>query len=64
MTPMAQNSTLLDIKTLHESMAGCRFFTHLMGSMRDSCRRTLLLREINYFLLTPMTHKSLKNVGI
>jgi len=60
MTPMAQNSTLLDIKTLRESMAGGRIFTHLMGSMRDLFKRTLLLREINYFLLTTMTHKSLK----
>jgi len=64
MTPMTQNSTLLDIKTLKENMAGGRIFTHLMGSMRDLCKRTLLLREIKYFLLTPMTHKSLKHVGI
>jgi hypothetical protein len=61
---MAQNSTLLDIKTLYESMAGGRIFIHLMDSMRDSCKRTLLLREMNYFLLILMTHKSLKNTGI
>ena len=64
MTPMAQNSTLLDIKTLYESMAEGRIFIHPMSSMRDLCKRTLLLREMNYFLLTLMTYKSLKHSGI
>jgi hypothetical protein len=64
MTPMAQNSTHLDTKTLRESMTGGRIFIHLMGSIRDLCKRTLLLREINYFLLTLMTHRSLKHTGI
>jgi hypothetical protein len=32
MRPMVQNSTLLDIKTLYESMAGGSIFIHLMGS--------------------------------
>jgi hypothetical protein len=49
MTLMAQNSTLIDAKTLYEIMAGGRIFIHLMGNMRDLCKRPLLLREISYF---------------
>jgi hypothetical protein len=64
MTPMAQNSTIIDTKTCYEIMAGGRIFIHLMGNMRDLCKRPLLLREINYFLLTLMTHKSMKHIGI
>lgn len=45
-------------------MAEGRIFIHPMSSMRDLCKRTLLLREMNYFLLTLMTYKSLKHSGI